>query len=627
MGSNPDKTEQGHVASLTLGALGVVFGDIGTNPLFALRQCFKDLHEQSINPSSVLGILSLIFWSLILVVCIKYVTFIMRADHKGEGGTLAMLALLQTRKSHPPSSNPTFLVLMVLFGSALLYGDGVVTPAISVLAAVEGLKIAVPSVQSLVVPFSLVILTGLFLIQPRGTGTIGKFFSPIMSLWFLVIGTLGVIGIIQAPQILNALNPLEAGHFFMNHGLGGMLVLGGVVLCFAGAEALFADLSHFGRRPIQLAWYGLVLPALILNYFGQGALMLVHPEQTGDPFFALVPHQFLLPVVVLATMATVIASQALISGIFTLTQQAIYMRYFPPFEIVHTSEEEGGQIYIGAVNWIMMAACVSIVVGFRSSEGLGGAYGLAVIGTMITTSLTYFFVLRKIWRWPLWSASLLVGFFLLIDVSFLGGNVVKIISGAWVPLVIALFVFSVFWIWTQGHARYRLALEKWSMPSDEFCHEMKKWKEKRIGTSVFLSTKIDCVPLIGKNSWLREHVRSEKIFVITIKDENVPYVSEKERCRHQERAPGFHEIIASFGFMQHPDVMRVLKSLENEKFKIDWDKLVCYLPEARIVNKGGWFRQVIQQIYDFLRRNSVSAASYFRVPPRQIIQVGVEIKM
>jgi KUP system potassium uptake protein len=619
--------KKGNPSWLVLGTLGVVFGDIGTSPLYALRQCFKDLHSSSVDPASVLGILSLIFWALILVVCIKYQTFITRADHDGEGGTLAMLALIHTKRPPKKTVPPGALILLVLFGSALLYGDGVITPAISVLSAVEGLKIAAPGTQDFVVPVSVGILVGLFLLQSRGTGQVGNLFGPVMSVWFLAIAALGLAGIIQAPQVLQALDPAESIEFLFHHGGTGIVVLGAVVLCFSGAEALFADLSHFGRFPIQLAWYGLVLPALLLNYFGQGALLLLHPAETDAPFFTLVPHALLWPVVVLATLATIIASQALISGAFSLTEQAIHMGYFPRFEVIHTSKKQRGQIYISTVNYALMVACVGIVLGFRSSENLGGAYGLAVIGTMTVTSLTYFAVLRKVWKWPLAGAVALVAFFLALDLAFLAGNLVKIISGAWVPLAIGGLVFAVFWIWTNGGAHYRRALNACGMPLKDFLHEMKGWKHRHPSTGVFLTTRADFVPLVGRNHWLREQAQHEQVLLISVVEESVPYIPDNRISRVEELGPGFWRITASFGFMQHPDITRVLKCETEKNLKIDWDRLVCYLPEASFVPADGWWEQRIEEIYHFLRRNSLSAAQYFRVPPREIILVGVRLEI
>jgi KUP system potassium uptake protein len=622
---NPQKN---NTALLTLCALGVVFGDIGTSPLYTLRQCILALHQTSIEAASVLGILSLVFWSLIIVVCLKYLTFIVRADHDGEGGTLAMLALIHTKKPRRPTSPPTALILLVLFGSALLYGDGVITPSISILSAVEGLQIATPNAQPFVVPISLAILVGLFLVQSRGTGQVGNVFGPIMAIWFLVIAVLGVMGITQAPAVLQALNPAEAASFLEHHGWLGMVVLGAVVLCFTGAEALFADLGHFGRLPIQLGWYVLVLPSLGLSYFGQGAFLLRHPTETHTPFFALVPHVFLYPIVGLATIATVIASQALISGTFTLTQQAIHMGYFPRLEVVHTSRDQEGQVYIGGMNYLLMAACILVILAFRSSERLGGAYGLAVIGTMTVTSLTYFVVLRDVYQWPKAGAFALAGSFLVVDLSFLAGNITKIISGAWVPLVIALLVFAVFWIWTACYAKYRRALQSWSMPLDQFVHYTSRWRERSAGTGVFLTTHPDFVPLVGKNHWLCEHVRPEQVLLVTVSQKDVPYVCESKNAKVEEIGPGVHRITASFGFMQQPNVTRVLKGIPPEKLRIDWDKLVVYLPEGVIVEKKHpWWKHRIRQAFGFLGRNSLPAAHYFHVPPNEILHVGVRLEI
>ncbi len=624
---SPPPPENPPLAALTLGALGVVFGDIGTNPLYALRQCFKDFPQQPVDPASILGILSLIFWSLIIVVCVKYLTFILRANHDGEGGTLALLALIHSRHPVKSTAAPGALILLVLFGSALLYGDGVITPAISVLSAVEGLKVAAPGAEAFVIPIALAILLGLFLIQRHGTGRVGACFGPVMALWFLTLAALGIAGILQAPRVLAAVNPYAATAFLVHHGWAGTIVLGAVVLCFSGAEALFADLGHFGPVPIKLAWYALVLPSLLLNYFGQGALILLHPAQTHTPFYALVPHALVYPMIALATAATVIASQAMISGAFSLTQQAIHMGYFPRFEIVHTSKDERGQVYIGAVNFALMCGCIAIVLAFRSSENLGGAYGLAVIGTMTVTSLTYYVVLRRVRRWPRAGALALVGAFLAVDLSFLAGNVVKILQGAWVPLVFGLLVFAIFWIWTEGRARYIRALKTWSMPLDQFRHRLKLSKSRPGGTGAFLTTHDEIVPLLGRNHWLRDHATNEQILLITIEEKKIPHVAEKEMVRVEDLGHGLWRIQAAIGFMQHPDVTRILKCPQVGQLHLDWDKLVFYLPEATLVPHGGWWRRLRQRIFDFLGRNSLSAAHYFRVPPRQIIHVGVRLEV
>jgi KUP system potassium uptake protein len=625
-------TDASTLAGLSLGALGVVFGDIGTSPLYALRQCLQDLGgagRSTIDAASIFGILSLIVWALILVVCVKYATFVLRADHEGEGGILAMLALIQNRAGESHSFRPSIgtLTLIVLAGSALLYGDGVITPAISVLSAVEGIKIAAPGAEGFVLPASLAILVGLFLLQSRGTEVVGRLFGPVMALWFVTIGALGVRGIWHAPQILQGLNPIWAIRFLSHHGETGLIVLGGVVLCFTGAEALYADLSHFGRRPIRVAWYGLVLPALLANYFGEGGLMLSHPAGAAQPFFLLVPAPLLWPMVILATLATVIASQALISGIFTLTAQAVHMGFLPRFEIVHTSRRQQGQVYVSAVNFALMFACAAIVLGFRSSERLGGAYGLAVIGTMIATSIVFYSVLRKVRKWAKVPAILLVSFFLTLEGAFLAGNIPKVMSGAWLPLVLAGVVFAVFWIWTKCSRCYRRALQQWGMPLHDFRREMRKWGDREKGTGIFLTTRGDFVPMVGRNRWLRDLARHEQILLVTILNAPVPVVPEDRICQIEDLGHGLRRITASFGFMQHPDVTRVLQAQPKETLDLDWERLVCYLPDPVVIPSGSWGRRRIEGIYVFLRRNSLSMAEYFRVPPREIVRVGFQVKL
>ena len=608
-----------------MGALGVVFGDIGTSPLYAIHQCFQDLHNPKPGPPEVLGILSLVFWSLILVVCIKYVTFVLRADYNGEGGTLALLGLIRSEgKGHVKPLGP--LVLLVFVGSALLYGDGVITPSISVLSAVEGLKVATPAAQPYIVPICVVILAGLFMLQRFGTGGVGRLFGPVMIIWFIVIGVLGGFGIARAPQVLEAVNPLDAIRFLGSHGPGVILVLGAVVLAFSGAEALFADLGHFGRLPIRAAWYGIALPGLLLNYFGQGALILSHPAAADAPFYALVPRLALYPMVALATIATIIASQAVISGAFSLTQQGIHLGYLPPFRIVHTSDREPGQVYVRVVSWALMIGCLAIVLGFRSSERLTGAYGLALTGTMTVTTIAYFIVLRRVWNWSLLKAGTVAGTFLVIDLAFLAGNLAKILSGAWVPLLLGGFVFALYWIWTLGHNRYRIALRRLSLPLATFARELAREHHRREGTAIFLTGHRDAVPLVGCNAWMRQQARHEQIILLTVVQAAVPRVN-VEASRIEEVAPGLFRLTAESGFMQDPDVTRILKAHCCSSLHIDWDKLVCYLPEAKVIPRGNWLRRTVGHIFDFLRRNSLAPADYYRIPARDIVHVAVQLKL
>ena len=622
----PTKPQKQGLPPLILGALGVVFGDIGTSPLYAIRQCFLDLHNPKPGPPEVLGILSLVFWSLILVVCIKYVTFVLRADYNGEGGTLALLGLIRSegkRKVKPLGP----LVLLVFAGSALLYGDGVITPSISVLSAVEGLKVATPAAQPYIVPICVVILAGLFLLQRFGTGGVGNLFGPVMMIWFIVIGVLGGLGIVREPQVLGAVNPWEAVRFLGSHGPGVILVLGAVVLAFSGAEALFADLGHFGRLPIRVAWYVIVLPGLLLNYFGQGALILSHPAAADAPFYALVPKFAIYPMVGLATIATIIASQAVISGAFSLTQQGIHLGYLPPFRIVHTSDKEPGQVYVSMINWGLMIACLAVVVGFRSSEKLTGAYGLALTGTMTVTTIAYFVVLRSVWHWSLLRAGTVAGLFLIIDLAFLAGNIAKILSGAWVPLILGGFVFGLYWIWTLGHNRYRKALRSFSLPLPIFARELAREPHRREGTALFLTGNSDTVPLVGRNAWMRMHARHEQVILLTVVQVPVPRVSQNRASEIKEEAPGLYRLTAESGFMQDPDITRILQAHCCSSLHIDWDKLVCYLPEAKVIPRGNWLRRAVAHIFDFLRRNSLAPADYYRIPAHDIVHVAVQLKL
>jgi KUP system potassium uptake protein len=612
---------------LTLMAIGIVFGDIGTSPLYALRQCFQDAPGLEHEPQAPIAVVSLILWSLILVVCVKYATFVMRADHDGEGGTLALLGLLRAGDRDREPASPTLLTMLVLFGSALLYGDGAVTPAISVLSAVEGLGVATSSLKPAVVPLAVGILVALFVLQPRGTAGIGRLFGPVMVLWFGAIGVLGIVGIVRQPAVLAAFNPLPGLGFLVSHGWTGYLVLGAVVLCFSGAEALFADLGHFGRRPILLGWYGLVLPCLMLSYLGQGGLVAADPQTAGGPFFALVPSWALYPMVALSTAATVIASQALISGVFSLTQQAVSMGLAPRYTVVHTSERQSGQIYVPVVNWFIMAACLALVLGFQSSDRLGAAYGLAVIGTMTVTSVVYYLVLRRVWHWSLLRAAALCGVFLVIDLAFLGANLAKILSGAWVPLVIGGFIFTLLAVWTDGRARYYRALAGWAMPVDEFLGRMRAWKSRGEGTAVFLTPDLDHVPLLRCHSWLRRHVNHEQVVLLRVESERVPHVPDERRVRVEVVGEGLHRVHACFGFMQQVNVGSVLRQAQQEGLAIDCDKLVYYLPDPIDTGGGGLLTRLRRRGFALLRRSGLPAVEYFAITPHQAVLVGLELEI
>ena len=614
-------SEQKNLPVVTLGALGVVFGDIGTSPLYAVQQCFTDEPGFAHDPALIVGILSLIVWSIILVVCLKYVTFILRADHDGEGGTLALLGLIRTRVPAARFARPTLLTLLVLFGSALLYGDGVVTPAISVLSAVEGLKVASPSFGTYVVPLSVVILLALFLVQRLGTAKVGRLFGPVMLLWFAAIALAGLVSMVQHPAVLAAFNPLAGLRLLFGQGWAGYAVLGAVVLCFSGTEALFADLGHFGRRPIVLAWYVIVLPSLALNYLGQGAELLQNPAAADNPFFGIIPHWAIYPMVVLATAATVIASQALISGAFSLTQQAINMGFAPRYAVVHTSEAERGQVYMPVINYALMVGCLALVLGFRSSEALGAAYGLAVIGTMTVTSVTFFVVTRRVWSWPLLYSAPLVGLFLLIDCAFLGANLAKLLSGAWVPLLIGGFVFGVLFIWTEGRARFRQALAGWSMPLSAFQALAKDWTQREGGGVVFLTETADKVPLIGRHEWLRTHVRHEQVLLLRVETTSRPHVPDGERLSIEDLGGGIYRGVVRFGFMHNPD----LKDVMEHGAPFDMGEAVYFLPQVTAIGTWPWWRRALRRVYLFLGRTGLTPVEYFNLPPNNVVSVGLEL--
>jgi KUP system potassium uptake protein len=613
---------QKKLPTLMLGALGVVFGDIGTSPLYAVRQVFHDTPAFAHDPAAITGVLSLILWAIFLAVCVKYTMFVLRADHDGEGGTLAMLGLIQQTDPPRPFAAPGALTLLVLFGSALLYGDGMITPSISVLSAVEGLNVATDVLKPYVLPIALCILVALFLVQHRGTEAVGRLFGPVMLVWFVAIGVVGAFSIARHPAVLACFDPRLGVAFLFGHGWVGYATLGAVVLAFSGVEALFADLGHFGRRPIILAWYALVLPGLLLNYLGQGALLLRDPGAASEPFFGLLPHWGIYPMVALSTLATVIASQALISGAFSLTRQAVNLGLAPRYAVRHTSAESSGQVYMPVVNYFLMAGCLAVVLGFRSSDALGNAYGLAVIGTMTVTSIVFFVVTRRVWHWSLWRALPLMVAFLVFDFAFLGANLAKILQGAWVPLVVGGFVFALLTLWTVGRARYRRALAGWSMKVGDFQHGMEGWKTRE-GSVVFLTSNLDWVPLVGRHRWLWENCRYDNVLLLKIELAKTPYVGEHDRLAVHQVCRGFYTGEARFGFMETPCVGTILK----DALPFDWETAVFILPRPIPTDRGGFGRRALQHIYLFLSKTGLSPVEWFQIPPHQAVSVGLELEM
>ncbi|HEX2692377.1 MAG TPA: KUP/HAK/KT family potassium transporter [Kofleriaceae bacterium] len=609
---------------LVVGAIGVVFGDIGTSPLYTLQIAGAEAR----GPEDILGVLSLIFWGLTIVIAIKYLTFIMRADNRGEGGILALLALIPER-----TKRLTWITLMVVAGAALLFGDGIITPAISVLSAIEGLRLAAPSAFSLgvVVAITLVILIGLFSIQRRGTGAVGRLFGPVMVVWFLTIGALGLAQVLHHPGVLQALSPVHGVRYFVHHGWHGFPILGVVVLCLTGGEALYADMGHFGARPIRLGWLVLAMPALVLCYFGQGALMLHDPRTLANPFFALVPVGIWTYVlVVLSTLATIIASQALITGVYSLTHQAIQLGLFPRVDIRHTSAQAEGQIYVPSMTWGLAIACCLLVVFFQESSRLAAAYGIAVSGTMAITSIAYYLVTRRTWGWPVWKALPLLVLFLSFDLPFFAANLLKFVDGGYVPVIVGAMFFTVMTVWRLGRTTLTTYTRSHSMPADQFLATIDQRVAARVpGTAVFLSSLASDMPLILEHHIQRIHVLHQRVVLFTIAFAHVPYVPSDERARVTELGKGFVRVIARYGFMDRPDIPAVLRAAGGSApVPIDLTDATYYLGrETFLSTRKGELGPISERLFAFLSRNAASATSYFALPPEQVVELGTQIDL
>jgi KUP system potassium uptake protein len=631
------KSETVHTTNfwlLTLGALGIVFGDIGTSPLYAVQECMNPLH--GVTPDSTLnlyGIISLIFWSLMMVVTVKYMIILMRADNHGEGGIMALLALLPEKLKTPSPGKIGLVAMLVIAGAALLFGDGIITPAISVLSAVEGLKMAEPGLENFVVPLTVLILIGLFAVQSTGTGKIGNYFGPIMFLWFGVIGGLGIYQISQAPEVLVALSPIHGVRFFEAHGWHAFRMLGSIVLAVTGGEALYADMGHFGRKPIQAAWILMVFPCLILNYLGQGALLIHHPELSPNPFYGMVPTSFLYPMVFLATAATVIASQALISGAFSLSSQGIRLGYFPRVTVMHTSATGEGQIYVPFINFTLAVLCIALVLVFQSSAKLAGAYGLAVTGTMVITSIVFFYVTHTFWKWkPIWSWLVLI-LFLSFDLPFFFANLLKFFDGGWIPVAVGAVFFTVMILWKIG--RTLLAKHFSNSPVlDEFIKNIDQHVKYRVpGTAVFLASSATGVPPVVMRMVTPFHALHERVILLTITSENVPYFCQEEeqskRVDVSDLGAGFYRVILRYGFMERPDVPTVLAPA-FKKLKLDYhpEEVLYVLGQETFVELNtGSMPRLQQAIFSFLSRNSRNATHYFGLPPDQVIELGTQIDL
>jgi KUP system potassium uptake protein len=620
----------GRNLGLALAALGVVYGDIGTSPLYAVKECFHGPHAVALLPVNILGVLSLIIWSLLIVVSLKYVMFVMRADNKGEGGIFALLALVKSSVEGTGKKRHALLISSALFGAALLYGDGIITPAISVLSAMEGMNVATDAAEPFILPGTCVILMLLFMMQKYGTERIGKVFGPLMIIWFAVIAALGLVSISQRPEVLAAVNPLFAVRFFAENHLHGLVVLGSVVLCITGGEALYADMGHFGRRPIRLSWYAVVMPALMLNYFGQGALLLAKPDMAFNPFFALVPQALLYPMVALATLATVIASQAMISGVYSLTQQAVQLGYCPRIRIINTSAETKGQIYLPGVNNAMMLACIGLVLAFKSSSGLAGAYGIAVTATMAITSVIFFYVVHTLWRWPMWKTAPIIALFLVFDVAYLGSNLLKILDGGWFTLTVAALIMAAMVTWRDGKSALGRQFQSMGLPMDLFLNSLVAGKPPlRIpGTGVFMSVSATGTPITLLHHYKHNKVLHEQILLLSISAAETPFVSGKDRLEVSSLGHGFFRIIARYGFMQTPSVPEILRLTKAHGLHTDLASTTFYLGRETLLT-GGTTRMMRwrKSLFAFMSRNAWNATTFFGIPPGRVVELGTQVEL
>lgn len=613
----------------TLTALGVVFGDIGTSPLYALRECFHGSHAITLNELNVMGVLSLIMWSLVLVISIKYLLFVLRADNKGEGGILALTALVAPRAQASFKGRKGALIFIGLFGAALLYGDGVITPAISVLSAVEGLKVATPLFEPYVVLITVFILIALFFIQSSGTAKIGKLFGPIILIWFATLAVLGLKGISEAPKVLEAVNPLYAFRFFSTNPKDGFVVLGSVFLVVTGGEALYADLGHFGRHAIQVGWFTVALPSLVLQYFGQGALLLNNPAAVENPFYLLAPSWMLYPLVGIATMATIIASQAVITGAFSLSQQAAQLGFLPRMAVKHTSEREIGQIYVPFVNWALLIGTLYLVLEFQSSSKLAAAYGIAVTTTMFITTILIFVVMRKRWNWSIAQALPFTVLFLVIDFAFFGANSIKILDGGWFPLLLASVIFLLMTTWKRGRRLLAQRLMDRAVSQDEFLEEVVPQIKTRVpGTAIFMTATPKGIPSALTQNTEHNHILHEKIVILTITTEEVPHVSYKERASVEEVAPGFYRVLAKYGFMESPHVPLLLQRCEEFGLKVDLDEATFFLGrETLIASNKTQMPKWQEKIFAFMAQNAQRATDYFKIPSDRAIEIGTVVDM
>lgn len=624
----PSQHREPRLLILALGALGVVYGDIGTSPLYAMRECFHGPHAVQPTPANVFGVLSLIVWSLAIVISVKYLLFVMRADNRGEGGILALTALIRPRRGLASGGHP-FLIGLGLFGAALFYGDGMITPAISVLSAVEGLRVATPLFEPYVLPITVAILIALFLVQYRGTAKVGAVFGPIISVWFLTLGILGLVQIVQAPGVLKAVNPLYAVQFLTANGWHGFLVLGSVFLVVTGGEALYADMGHFGAHPIRLAWFIFVSPMLALNYFGQGSLLLRHPDAAENLFYLTVPRWGLLPLVALATLATIIASQAVISGAFSLGRQAVQLGYNPRVKIEHTSEEEIGQIYIPGINWMLMLACIGLVLSFQSSSNLAAAYGIAVTTTMVITSVLLYTVVRERWGWHPLTAGILIATFLSMDLAFFGANIIKIPHGGWFPLLVAWGLFTLMITWQQGRQLLAARLRTSSLPIEDLLARVDAQPPQRVpGTAIFMYGQAAGTPPALLLNLRHNKVLHERVVLLTVITAEIPHVSLDERLALEQLGEVFYRIVIHYGFMDDPDVPKALEQTKRYGLELPPAEVTYFLGrESLFPTSRPGMAIWREKLFVFMARNARPATDFFCLPPARVIELGTQVEL
>ncbi|MBI5791357.1 MAG: potassium transporter Kup [Rhodocyclales bacterium] len=627
--SNSAGTSSPRLLATSVAAMGVVYGDIGTSPLYTMKEVFNGPHAVAVSADNLLGILSLIFWALTITVSLKYVMFITRADNRGEGGIMALTSLaLRTQ-----GAGPRMLWLMSglgIFGAGLFYGDAVITPAMSVLSAVEGLEVATPMFKPYVVPITVIVLCGLFLFQPRGTASVGALFGPIMLFWFGTLGALGVWNILKHPDVLAAINPWYAAHFFLENRSHAWLALGAVVLAITGGEALYADMGHFGRRSIKWAWLVYVFPCLYLNYLGQGALILDNPAAIKNPFFMLVPDGLLYPMVVLATAATVIASQAVISGAFSLTSQAMQLGYCPRIQVKFTSEREKGQIYVPNINWLLLLAVIILVLGFKSSSNLASAYGIAVTLTMMIDTLLAFVVVRALWNWNWLQAGLFLALFIVVDFAFFSANLVKVLDGGWFPLLLGLGIFTLFATWKRGRALLYERLQEDSMPLDAFLSSLKYGGPHRVaGTGIFMTTRPDGVPRAMLHNLLHNKVLHERVVLLNVSMQDIPHVDEAERIVVEPLSDGFYRVMLRYGFKDDPNIPLALERCgEHGMAPIEMMETSFFLGRETIVpNRVPAMTLWRQVLFMWMFRNADTATDFFKLPTNRVVELGTQVEL